>query len=107
MVSMSEETMHPEPADHGRTVQVGEYDIAPGAMLSRASMGPIGASEYSSFIVLDVDPDAGELELCRMTDRVRRTVTATGLEQDLGMSTFVIDSGVESENQSEDDTTEK
>lgn len=105
---MSEETTYPEPADHNRTVRVGEYDIAPGATLSRASMGPIGASEYSSFIVLDVDPDAGELELCRMTDRTRRTVTVTGLERDLGMSTFVIDSGVEeNENHPENDTTQQ
>jgi hypothetical protein len=92
---MSEDTIHPEPADHGRTVRIGEHDIAPGGMLSRASVGPIGASEYSSFVVLDVDPDAGELELCRMTDNVRRTVTVDGLEQDLGTNTFVIDSGDE------------
>ena len=104
---MSEETMYPEPADHGRTVRVGEYDIAPGAKLSRASMGPIGASEYSSFIVLDVDPDANELELCRMTDHARRTVTVAGLERDLGMSTFVIDPGHEGTENSGDDTTQQ
>lgn len=100
---MSEETTYPEPADHGRTVRVGEYDISPGAKLSRASMGPIGASEYSSFIVLDVDPDASELELCRMTDRARRTVTVAGLERDIGTSTFVIDAGHEETGESGND----
>lgn len=96
---MSEDTTYPEPADHGRTIRLGEYELAPGAKLSRASVGPIGASEFSSFIVIDVDPAADELELCRVTDRVRRTVTAAGLEEDLGMSTFVIDTGVEDANE--------
>lgn len=92
---MSEDTTYPEPANHGRTIHIDDYELAPGAKLSRASVGPIGASEFSSFIVLDVDPDADELELCRVTDGARRTVTAAGLEEDLGLSTFVIDSGIE------------
>ncbi|HET7323137.1 MAG TPA: hypothetical protein VFJ06_02270 [Halococcus sp.] len=105
---MSEDTTYPEPADHGRTIPVGEYDLAPGAKLSRASMGPIGAGEYSSFIVLDTDPDAGELDLYRVTDGARRTVSAAGLEGDIGQSTFVIDTGVDDdENTSSDDDTEE
>jgi len=83
----------PVPASHGRTIRVGEYDLAPGATLSRASVGPIGASEYTSFLVLDVDPEADELELYRTTDRARRSVTASGLAADLGANTFVVDDG--------------
>lgn len=100
------EDIHPEPADHGRTIEIGEYDLAPGAKLSRASMGPIGAGEYSSFIVLDTDPVAGELELYRVTDGARRTVSAAGLEGDIGQSTFVIDTGTEDENESRGDEDE-
>jgi len=84
---------HPEPASHGETVQVGDHELAPGATLSRESRGPIGASEYTTFVVLDVDPDAGELELYRLTDRVRRTVTAEGLAADVDVNTFVVDDG--------------
>jgi len=83
----------PTPATHGRTIQVGEYELAPGATLSRASMGPIGAGEYTSFLVLDVDPDAGTLELCRLTDQARRSVEAATLAADLHMNTFVTDDG--------------
>lgn len=104
---MSKDTTYPEPADHGRTISVDEYELAPGAKLSRASMGPVGAGEYSSFIVLDVNPDTGELDLYRVTDGAQRTVTAAGLEGDIGQSTFVIDSGVEDANtSSENDTNE-
>lgn len=85
----------PKPASHGRTVRVGEYELAPGAQLSQANVGPIGASEYTSFVVLDVDPEEETLELCRMTDRARQTVTASGLASDLGVNTFVIDDGRE------------
>ncbi len=83
----------PEPATHGRTISVGEYELAPSAQLQKADVGPLGASEYTTFIVLDVDPDAGELELFRPMDRARRTVTAAGLEADLGKATFVVDDG--------------
>lgn len=84
---------YPEPADHGRTVRVGEYELAPGATLSMASQGPIGASEYTSFMVLDVDPDRGELDLCRLTDHATTTVSADGLAGDLDVNTFVVDDG--------------
>lgn len=90
---MSSDDLHPTPATHGRTIRVGEYEIAPGAKLQQGNVGPVGASEYTSFIVLDVDPEAEELELYRMTDREHRTVSAGGLEADLGMSTFVVDDG--------------
>lgn len=90
---MGEDGIHPEPATHGRTVQVAEYEIAPGAKLPQANVGPVGASEYTTFVVLDVDPDEGEVELYRMTDHARQTVTATGLEGDIGVNTFVIDDG--------------
>jgi len=84
---------YPKPADHGRTVSVGEHEIAPGATLSRETQGPIGASEYTTFLVMDVDPEAGEVELCRLTDHARRTVTAAGLANDVGVNTFVVDDG--------------
>lgn len=90
---MSDDGLHPEPAAHGRTIRVGEYDLAPGAKLQQATVGPIGANEYTAFVVLDVDPDAGELDLYRLADRERRTVTAAGLEADLGVRTFVVDDG--------------
>lgn len=93
----TEDRDHPEPATHGRTIRVGAYELAPSAQLQQANVGPIGASEYTTFIVLDVDPEAGELELYRLTDRERRTVTASGLEADLGKATFVVDDGLESE----------
>lgn len=87
------EDSRPTPATHDLTIEVGEYELAPGAQLSRASVGPIGASEYTSFVVLDVDPEAGELELCRMTDRACRTVAAADLAADLDVNTFVVDDG--------------
>lgn len=95
---------YPEPADHGRTVRVGDHELAPGATLSMASQGPIGASEYTSFIVLDVDPDRGELELCRLTDHATTTVTAEGLAGDIDVNTFVVDDGRDDAAASSDET---
>lgn len=95
------DTDRPEPATHGETVAVGEYEIAPGAQLSQETQGPIGASEYTSFVVLDVDPDAETLELCRMTDYERRTVTASNLASVIGVNTFVVNDGRDADDETD------
>lgn len=89
---MAEEP-HPTPATHGRTIEVGAYELAPGATLQHAYVGPIGASEYVTEIVLDVDSEAGTVELYRMADRSRDTIPVDQLARELDATTFVVDDG--------------